>query len=268
MPTTLTSQLEILAREPSANPHPTPLLFVHGAWHGAWCWDERFLPYFAARGYRSYAVSLRGHGGSEAPPHVRTMRIRDYVADVAQAAKQLDRPPVVIGHSMGGLVVQKYLERHTAPAAILLASVPTRGVLRTTLNIARKHPLRFAQANLTWTLYPLVNTPRIAREMLFSRDLPEDEVRAHWMRLQNEAYLAYLDMIVFALPRPRRVNTPLLALGAERDAIFTPREVRRAARAYGGDATIFPDMAHDMMLEPGWQSVADTMIEWLQAHNV
>lgn len=268
MPTTPTVQLETLAREPATNARPTPLLFVHGAWHGAWCWDERFLPYFASRGYRSYAVSLRGHGASAAPSSARTMRIRDYVADVAQAAKQLDRPPVVIGHSMGGLVVQKYLERHEAPAAILLASVPTSGALRTTLNIARKHPLRFARANLTWKLYPFVNTPRIAREMLFSRELPEDEVKAHWQRLQNEAYFAYLDMIAFALPRPRRVKTPMLVLGAERDAIFIPREARRTARAYGASAKVFPNMAHDMMLEPGWQSVADTMIEWLQARGV
>jgi pimeloyl-ACP methyl ester carboxylesterase len=172
-------RLEVLTRQPEADARETPLLFVHGAWHGAWCWGEHFLPYVAAHGYRCYAVSLRGHGASESPRHFRTVRIRDYVDDVAYAAAQMDRPPVVIGHSMGGLVVQKYLERHAAPGGILLASVPPRGVLRTTLNIARKHPLRFARANLTWKLYPLVNTPRIAREMLFSRGLPADRVEAY-----------------------------------------------------------------------------------------
>jgi pimeloyl-ACP methyl ester carboxylesterase len=48
---------------------PTPLLFVHGAWHGAWCWDEYFLDFFAGRGYRALAVSLRGHGNSPTPDH-------------------------------------------------------------------------------------------------------------------------------------------------------------------------------------------------------
>ncbi|MBI5715520.1 MAG: alpha/beta hydrolase, partial [Chloroflexi bacterium] len=46
-------QLELITRQPASNPRPTPLLFVHGAWHGAWCWAEYFLPYFAQHGYVS-----------------------------------------------------------------------------------------------------------------------------------------------------------------------------------------------------------------------
>ncbi len=51
--------LEVIAREPKANAHPTPLLFVHGMWHAALCWPEHFLPYFAELGYKSYALSLQ-----------------------------------------------------------------------------------------------------------------------------------------------------------------------------------------------------------------
>lgn len=58
-------QLEIISRKPASSARPTPLLFVHGAWHAAWCWAEYFLDYFAAHGYESSALSLRGHGGSE-----------------------------------------------------------------------------------------------------------------------------------------------------------------------------------------------------------
>jgi alpha-beta hydrolase superfamily lysophospholipase len=78
-------------------------------------------------------------------------------------------------------------------------------------------------------------------------------------------------MIAFALPHPgrvRRMKTPVLVLGAGRDAIFIPREVRRTARAYRTTAISYPDMAHDMMLEPGWQAVADTMLEWLEARDL
>jgi len=71
------------------------------------------------------------------------MRIADYVEDVAQVVGQLPEVPVIVGHSMGGLVVQKYLEKYIAPAAVLLASVPVKGVLRTTLRIALRHPRRF-----------------------------------------------------------------------------------------------------------------------------
>ena len=57
--------LELIKSEPVSAAHPTPILFVHGMWHGAWCWAEHFLPYFAQHGYDSYALSLRGHGASE-----------------------------------------------------------------------------------------------------------------------------------------------------------------------------------------------------------
>ena len=123
-------QLETLTHKPEANPHPTPLLFVHGAWHGAWCWEDHFLPYFAQHGYTSHAVDLRGHGKSEGGDRLRGTSISHYVSDLAQIIGKLERPPVLIGHSLGGLVVQKYLEKHQAPAAVLLASVPPGGVLR------------------------------------------------------------------------------------------------------------------------------------------
>jgi pimeloyl-ACP methyl ester carboxylesterase len=262
-------RIEVLSQAPAGTPRALPILFVHGAWHGAWCWQEHFLPYFAAQGYQVHALSLRGHGASESPRHPRTTRIRDYVADVAQVAATLDAPPILVGHSMGGLVVQKYLETHTAPAAVLLAPVPTSGALRTTLNVARKHPLRFLRANLTRSLYPVIGTPRLAREFLFTRDLPADRLEMYFSRLQDESYLAYLDMVAFALPRPRRVATPLLVITGRRDAIFTPREARRTARAYHADIKFFPDAPHDLMLDVAWQPVADTMLTWLaaQAHQ-
>jgi pimeloyl-ACP methyl ester carboxylesterase len=264
-------QLEVVTREPEGAAKSTPILFVHGAWHGAWCWEDNFLPYFAEHGYRASALSLRGHGKSESPKRFRLARINQYVDDVAQVAARFDTPPIIVGHSMGGQVAQRYLESHPAPAAILLASVPPRGVLRTTLKVAVTHPIAFTHANLTWKLYPIIGSPRRARKLLFSRDLPQDQLARNFARLQNEAYLAYLDMIVFSLPHPRRVrrrNTPVLVLGGDRDAIFTVREARRTARAYRTEAKIFPGMAHDMMLEPGWRDVADTMLAWLTSRGL
>ncbi|MCJ7686429.1 MAG: alpha/beta hydrolase, partial [Desulfobacteraceae bacterium] len=161
-------KLEIISRKPKGVSRKVPILFIHGAWHGAWCWEKNFMPYFAENGYTSYALSLRGHGDSERPAHFRWMRIADYVEDVAQVVDQLPEKPVMVGHSMGGLVVQKYLEEHTAPAAVLLASVPVKGVFRTTLRIALRHPLAFLKANLTWSLYPIIGKPKLTREAFFS----------------------------------------------------------------------------------------------------
>jgi len=263
-------RLELLSYPARTTPgaYP-PLLFVHGAWHGAWCWDTHFLPYFAERGFDVYAPSLRAHGKSEGAPHVFGKRIGDYVADVAEIAQTLPMPPIIIGHSMGGHVVQKYLERNDATVAVLLASVPPSGTLATSLRIAARHPGPFALANLTLRLWPIVATPPLARDAFFSKSLPDDELRTYYRQLQDESYIAYLDMMALNLPNPRRAQAhkkvPMLVLGGADDRIFTPAEVTQTAHAYGVTARIFPGMAHDLMLDTGWQDVADAMITWLRA---
>ena len=255
--------LEIITRKPEASPRATTVLFVHGAWHGAWCWEEHFLPYFATKGYTSHALSLRGHGSSQSPARFRLARIVDYVADVARAVAQLPDPPVLVGHSMGGLVVQKYLEEHTAPAAVLMASLPVKGALRTTLRIALRHPLAFLKANLTWRLYPIIGKPALCREAFFSADISNEKLEGFFNRMQNESYMAFLDMMLFNLPNPERVKTDLLILGADDDTIFYPDEIEATAKAYQTRSVMFPGMAHDMMLERDWQSVADRILSWL-----
>src|SRR5581483_5669188 len=77
-------------------------------------------------------------------------------------------PPVVVGHSMGGLVVQKYLENHTAPAGVLLASMPVDGASRGLVRIMSRHPLRSARASLTGKSLRAVNTPQAVRENFYS----------------------------------------------------------------------------------------------------
>jgi pimeloyl-ACP methyl ester carboxylesterase len=259
--------LEIITQKAQEPVHDTPLLFVHGAWHGAWCWAEYFMPYLAVHGYRSLALSLRGHGQSAGQERLRFTRIADYVADVAQVVTSLPQPPVLVGHSMGGLVVQKYLETGTAVAAVLLASVPIKGVLKTTLRIAARHPWPFLKANLTWRLYPIIGTPALAREALFSPGMPTAHLESYFGKLQDESYLAFLDMMV-KLPHPKKVMAPMLVLGAAKDTIFYPDEVIATAQAYGTEAEIFPDMAHDMMLEAGWQAVADRILAWLEQRGL
>jgi pimeloyl-ACP methyl ester carboxylesterase len=114
-----------------------PLLFVHGAWHGAWCWDDHFLDFFADKGFRALALSLRGHGKSSTDKRLNRFSIADYVDDVRSVAEALPVPPVVIGHSMGGFVVQKYLESNAAPAGVLLASAPPKGVNKSLMRFTK-----------------------------------------------------------------------------------------------------------------------------------
>src|SRR5512139_813303 len=165
-------KLEIISRYPLQNPHPAPLLFIHGTLHTALCWDVHFLDFFAQHGYAAHALNLRGHGKSEGREKLRWTRITDFVEDVTNVVQQLPSPPFLIGHSMGGFITQKYLEDHDAPAAVLLSSPSPAGLLPTTIRNARRHPLVFARVNLTLSLLPLVATPALVREAFFSQDVP------------------------------------------------------------------------------------------------
>ena len=168
--------LELIEKGSGSAAHQTPLLFVHGAWHAAWCWDEGFLDFFADKGYRALALSLRGHGGSLAPKPLHRISIADYVEDVVAVAQNLPTPPVVIGHSMGGFIVQKYLESHSAPLAVLLASIPPQGDGKTLMRFARRHPWRTLKGLATGDTTVALNTPALAREQFFSSNTSESDV--------------------------------------------------------------------------------------------
>jgi pimeloyl-ACP methyl ester carboxylesterase len=89
------SGLEVFDKGSASTAHPAPLLFVHGAWHAAWCWSN-FLDFFADKGYRSLALSVRGHGRSPSSKPLRACSLADYVDDVESVAASLSTPPVVI----------------------------------------------------------------------------------------------------------------------------------------------------------------------------
>lgn len=260
--------LEIITHVPTDSPRPLPVLFVHGAWHGAWCW-ENFQPYFAERGYRNYALSLRGHAASPNKKALWKTGIWDYVADVESIADHIEREtgrrPVLIGHSMGGYVIQKFLERYTVPAAILAASIPSIGLIPFNIRTVIRHPVAILKSLLTLRLYPLIETPALAQHHFFSDTVPIEQVEAYHARMNDESWRVDLDGMLFNRPRPAHIKaTPMLVLAARNDTVFTLKEEETTAKAYNAPLEVF-DMAHNMMLDPGWESVADRIITWLDA---
>lgn len=259
---------DVIDRGASSSAHPTPLLFVHGAFHGAWCWSENFLEYFAARGYRAVAVTLRGHAG-EPVPHVNDFTVADYVADVAAAAQSLPTPPVVIGHSMGGFVVQKYLAAHPAPAGILLASAPPYGLRRAVLGVARRNIRHSGRPAALRRPLLFFGNPAVARATFYGPDTPAELVDRYTSLLCDESIrVLYRDLLYADLAEPHRVTAPMLVLGAAEDGFFSQAEVSATARAYRTHAEFFPGMGHNLMLERGWPAVAERIDSWLSSRSL
>jgi pimeloyl-ACP methyl ester carboxylesterase len=244
-----------------------PLLFVHGAWHASWCWEAHFTEYFADLGYEVHTVELRGHHRNAGPSRLAWHSVADYVADVRQAAEAIGRPPVIIAHSMGGFVLQKYLESYDCAGAVLVASVPPRGVLGVVLGLAKSRPRDLFRSLTTFDLYPIVAGPAHTRAMFYSAAVPEADIAEYSAALGNESYRAFLDMMLFSLPRKKRIRgrAPMLVLGGELDRVFPPVDVRATAAAYGVEPVLFAGMAHNLMLDVGWQDVAATVVDWVSA---
>lgn len=256
-------QLELISCLPEGPARPLPLLFIHGAYTAAWCWAEYFLPFFARHGYAAHAMSLRGHGGSEGQTTLYRTGLCDYVADVQQVIAELQQTPVLIGHSMGGMVVQKYLEKHTAPGVALLSSVPPQGLLFSGLRLALSDPWLFHEMNAIQFGSPRFATIQGAKRAIFAPAMPEWQVAKYYRRMQQESERAIMDMTWFDLPLPPVTLPPALVLGGEHDRLFRPEQVASTARAFGVQGEIMPDVAHAFMLEPGWQRVAERLLRWL-----
>jgi pimeloyl-ACP methyl ester carboxylesterase len=258
--------LEVIDKGSCSPMHPVPLLFVHGGWHAAWCW-ENFLDYFADAGYRAVAMSLRGHGTSPTDKPLPKVCIEDYIDDVRSVADDLGGAPVLVGHSLGGYTIQRYLEDRTAPAAVLVGSLPPSGVLGAALRVWRRRPWMTVHSFNDPTLVKFLRTSALAREYLFCADTPEDIVETCWHRAGPESIRAAMTDPMFRRVKTQRVTAPMLVLGAVHDGFVSVGAVRATARAYRTQPEFFP-MGHNMRLEPGWADVAKRIHEWLEARDL
>jgi non-heme chloroperoxidase len=264
--------LEVLYRLPArmsgradARSRRPPLLFVHGGYMDAWCWEPYFLPWFAELGYASYAVSLRGHGASGGRETLFVAGLDDYAADVEQVAAQFDIAPILIGHSMGAAVIERLLATRPLRAAALVGPVPPSGLMSIATRLAAERPDYLVTMGQ-------INPTRISSRVLgalhpfyFSDDV-EPEVLAQVPRhLGVESPRALLDLSLrLHWQLPERGGVPVMVMGAEGDRICTPDDVRATARHHGVTAQILPGLAHMMMLDRQWERPARTLAAWLE----
>lgn len=256
--------LETITRYPTGKAQSTPLVFVHGAFAAAEIWDVHFLPYFAQHGYQAHALSLRGHGASEGRAKLRCWRLADYVADLAEIIRALPKDPILIGHSMGGMVIQKYLESYPAAGVVLMASVPPQGILASLWGMAISNPLLLYKLTLSQSLGTPLADMTTLREAMFSNKTPDACVAQYLPKMQEESNWVTLDMLGWdplrLLPHHR---LPMLVMGAARDAFFSSGLMHSIARHYHAEVVIIPNIAHAMMLETNWEQAAEQLLHWL-----
>lgn len=244
--------LELLHAAPTGSvpPGAAHLLFVHGLGYAAWAWED-WMAAAAAAGHESWAVSLRGHGGS-AGTAARAV-LSDYEADVVRAARSIPGPVVLVGHSMGGLAVQRAAAAAGAAAMILVAPLPPRPAVHTVLSVLRRQPLEVPRF--------IAGRPiRLGPHILHAQ--PDDPATAEvHKRLTPDSPLVQYQFL-FHLPK-RVPALPVLVLAATEDRLVPLVSVRATARRYGADIREVDGVGHSMMLDAGWPEGWKQIDSWL-----
>lgn len=262
-------KLEILKALPKQAPAADrpPLLFVHGAFAGAWVWERHFLPFFAAEGYPCHAVSLRGHGGSGGRERVHGFGLADYVQDVIVALDQVAtgrRRPVLIGHSMGGYIVQKAMETERVAAAVLMCSTPPDGLGAIYAHMAVNKPRLLWELSVMQSMGAAFVSAGAIREAMFSDDPPPDDAARYFAEMQAESQWIGWDIQWAGRPDiPDAHRVPMLVMGVSGDAFVPPSAVAATARAYDADLVELDMGAHAIPLSRRWREAAEVMRDWM-----
>jgi pimeloyl-ACP methyl ester carboxylesterase len=250
-----------------------PVLMIHGAFCGPWSLDG-LRKKFEEAGYRVTAPCLRFHDGKPPPAALGTTGLADYVADLKDEIEALKAPPILVGHSMGGLLAQMLASQMKAAALILLAPSPPWGVPPTTLfEIGAAQAMHLHPGYWNMVLQPnrdvalahsLDKLPRHMRDAVYDRLVPESG------RATFEIMNWGLDFNHASGVDAAHVTAPLLFLTGSDDKINPPSTVARSAALYGARATteVLDGMGHWLIGEPGWEKLAARALNWLGAQGV
>jgi len=165
---------------------------------------------------------------------------------------------------MGAAVVERMLATRPVRAAALLAPVPPAGLFSVAARLAAAHPdyishlAQFDPSQLTDGLLATL------RPFYFSAGVPTTVLSEAQRHMNVESPRALLDLSLrLHMALPERPTSPVLVLGAHGDRICTPADANATAHHHGVTATILPGMAHMLMLEPEWETAAESLAEWL-----
>lgn len=247
--------LELLRQQPAQPSEHPPILFMHGIFVGAWCW-QHFLPDFAAQGHDSWAVSFRGHGNSQ---NNGWYGLQDFVRDAEHAVDHIYRRtgkmPIVVGHSMGGMVLQRLMLSRHLPAAVLLCAMPPQGLA----------PLAWSN----WWLRPM--------DMVHMAELIQqgNRVSAEQMRIGmfeqavnplllaqyaaqsvSESPFLWAELAQGSMMTPWWRPCPVAVMGTKQDRLVPANITELTALSYQVPVKWIEGLGHGVMLEQDWQQAA------------
>jgi non-heme chloroperoxidase len=251
--------LTVLAEQPARPVHP-PVLFVHGYFAAGFVFTQ-WLTFFASHGFPAYAVNLRGREESRPGTDVGTVSIVDFVDDATRVAQALNATTIV-GHSMGGLVAQKMAERGIVQRLALICPAPPRGITVLSPRLAAKQ-IKYLPAILrSRPVHPKADD---LRDIVFNCLSREDQNEL-LVRLCPDSGRAGWDMSIVGVPvDASRVRCPMLIVTCDQDRFIPSRIVQRIGKRYGVPVEVIPGHAHMVVVETGWETIANRVATWVSS---
>ncbi|MGW1539113.1 alpha/beta hydrolase [Streptomyces sp. NPDC002309] len=261
---------------------PDTIVLVHGFWVTPRAW-ESWIAHYEDRGFRVVAPSYPGfevevEALNADPAPIRAVTVPAIMSGLEKLIRGLNRPPIIMGHSAGGVFTQILMDRGLGAAGVVMNSAPVEGVPVVPLSQIR-------------SLFPVLKKPGNRHRAVgldfgqwryaFTNTFSENEARAAYERYHIPAPGSIVWSSAEANLRPGRSETyvnfrngeraPLLFLAGEYDHLMPPKVQKSNAKHYKGEDTttevkVFPGRSHLMPAQEGWQEIADYALDWALSH--
>ena len=264
---TLIDGIERISYIPAEKKYETPIVMQHGMWHGGWCWAA-WQQLFAEWGWESHAHSLPGHGGSPVQRPIRWCTLGYYLEFLVAEITEQSRPPILMGHSMGGALTQKYLKEHgDLPAAVLVAPWTSHSMAVPLLRTIPRDPRGFVRGLFDLSTTPLVRNPFRTAQMFITEGAILSPEALHQQVGPESVWVVVQYNPPFWRPA-QQVKTPMLWLAGDADTLISEAEEKKSAAHYGATYVVIPESGHNVMMEKRFRETAVIVHEWLIEQNL
>jgi len=259
---------------------PDTIVLVHGLWMTPRSW-EPWVDRFSSRGYKVIAPAWPGLEGRSVedirrdPSALAGLGVGEIVDHYDKAIRELGRPPIIMGHSFGGLITQLLVDRDLAAAAVPIAPAPPRGVLKLPWSSIRSAwPALKNPANRTRAFTLSAQQFRYR----FGNTMSEQESNAVYEReyipgtgrvLFQAAYANFTPKASAAtrLDQDKADRAPMVFIAGEKDHVSPAAAVRANFKKYRRSPPItehkeYPGRSHFLCGEEGWEEIADFALRW------
>lgn len=261
-----TSGIAVECFIPQDEKYPAPLLFVHGSSGGSWVW-ENFLRYFSSRGWACYALNLRGHHLSEKVEDWAEVGVEAYLKDIDRVVRWIGKDLIFIGHSMGGVLVQKYAESRNPIKLLLLHTGPPRSVVKNIdFNAFLKRGKEQGRIMTAKVMESDEDPQKLLGYMFDPGNVAPQILEMCHRKMGKESARALQEMKDVEVD-PEKIRCPVYVLGFDLKKIGVnyPIDLNQELAKYykARDLRILEPGGHMFMLEKNWEDFARLIEKWL-----